>query len=268
MFKIKNRLKTNLTFEQSSKVRFTAVRYNISKGLTNMKPIIGVFAEIDNEFNTRVQNPYIHAIERSAGIPILFPYVRDGETIERIVDICDGFFFTGGADIDPKRYGEEATESIGDIQEYRDEFEFRVFQKAIKTSKPILAICRGAQLVNVALGGTLYQDISTEVHTKISHRQREPKFSSSHDVRIIIDTPLYEMMGTEQIKANSFHHQAIKALGKGLEIMAVAEDGIIEAVYSSERQYLRAYQWHPERLFETNTQNRIIFEDFIHACKS
>ena len=233
-----------------------------------MRPIIGVLAEIDDELNTKVQNSYIHAIEMSGGIPISFPYVDDSETIEHLVDICNGFFFTGGADIDPKRYGEEAMESIGVIQEHRDEFEFRVFQKVIKTSKPILAICRGAQLVNVALGGTLYQDIPSEIHTKISHRQCEPKFSPSHDVRIVIDTPLYEIMGTEQIKANSFHHQAIKELGKGLEIMAFAEAGIIEAIYSSGTQYLRAYQWHPERLFEADPQNRMIFEDFIHACKS
>ncbi|MBQ9784958.1 MAG: gamma-glutamyl-gamma-aminobutyrate hydrolase family protein [Clostridia bacterium] len=233
-----------------------------------MKPIIGVLAEIDDELNTRVQNPYIHAIEKSGGIPVLFPYVGESETIEHLVDICDGFFFTGGADIDPRRYGEEARESIGEIQTHRDEFEFHVFQRVIKTSKPILAICRGAQLVNVALGGTLYQDIPSEVETNISHRQSEPKFSPSHDVRILVDTPLYEMMRTEQIKANSFHHQAIKTLGKGLAIMAVANDGIVEAVYSLGKQYVCAYQWHPERLFETDKQNRIIFEEFIHHCKS
>ena len=227
-----------------------------------------MLAEIDNELSTRVQNPYIYAIERSGGIPILFPYVGDGETIEHLVDSCNGFFFTGGADIAPKRYGEEAKDNIGDIQEHRDEFEFNVFQRVIKTSKPILAICRGAQLVNVALGGTLYQDIPSEVQTKILHRQIEPKFSHSHDVRIMINTPLYEMMKAERIKVNSFHHQAIKTLGEGLEIMALAEDGIIEAVYSSGRQYIRAYQWHPERLFETDTQSRIIFEDFIYNCKS
>ena len=233
-----------------------------------MKPIIAVLAEIDNEFNTRVQNPYINAIESTGGIPILFPYVSKSETVEHPVDICDGFFFTGGADIEPNRYGEEARETAGDIQKHRDEFEFNVFQRLIKTSKPILSVCRGAQLINVALGGTLYQDIPSEVETKISHRQSEPKFSPSHDIRIITDTPLYEMMRTERIKGNSFHHQAIKTLGKGLEIMAVAEDGIIEAVYSSEMQYLRAYQWHPERLIKADAQNRMIFEDFIHACKS
>ena len=233
-----------------------------------MKPIIGVLAEIDNEMNTRVQNPYIYAIEASGGIPILLPYTGDCETVEHLVDICDGFFFTGGVDIDPKRYGEDARESVRDIQEYRDEFEFRVFQSVIKTSKPILAICRGAQLVNIAFGGTLYQDIPSEVQTKISHRQTEPKFSPSHEVRIIVDTPLHKMMRAERIKANSFHHQAIKTLGKGLEIMAVADDGIIEAVYSSAGQYIRAYQWHPERLYETDTENRMIFEDFVRACKS
>ena len=232
-----------------------------------MRPIIGVLAAIDNELSTMVQNPYINAIEGAGGIPIVFPYVSDDETIERLVDICDGIFFTGGADIVPKHYGEEARENIGAIQEHRDEFELRVLQRVIESSKPILAICRGAQLVNVALGGTLYQDIPSEVRTKISHVQHEPKFSPSHNVRIMVDTPLYEMLRSEQIKANSFHHQAIKALGSGLEIMAVAEDGIIEAVYSSDRQYLRAYQWHPERLFETDKQNRMIFEDFIHACK-
>ena len=233
-----------------------------------MRPIIGVLAEIDNELSTKVLNTYIHAIEMSGGIPILFPYVVECKTIEHLIDICDGFLFTGGVDIDPKRYGEEASENIGEIQIHRDEFEFQVFEKVINTSKPILAICRGSQLVNVALGGTLYQDIPSEMKTNISHRQNEPKFSYSHDVRIIVNTPLYEMMGNERIKANSFHHQAIKTLGKGLEIMAVADDGIIEAVYSSGKQYIRAYQWHPEMLFKIDAQSRKIFENFIHACKS
>ena len=204
--------------------------------------------------------------DQSGGIPVLFPYVDDGETVEHLVDICDGFFFTGGADIDPKRYGEETRETIGDVQEHRDEFEFNVFQRVIKTSKPILAICRGAQLVNVALGGTLYQDIPSEINTKIAHRQNEPKFSTSHDVKVLVGTPLHKIMQAEQIKANSFHHQAIKTLGKGLEIMAVAEDGIIEAVYLPEREYLRAYQWHPERLFDIDESARAIFYDFIKTC--
>ena len=233
-----------------------------------MRPIIGVLAEIDSELSTKVRHSYIHAIEQSGGIPVLFPYVDGDETVEHMVDSCDGFLFTGGADIDPKRYGEEAGENIGEIQAHRDEFEFHVFQKVINTEKPILAICRGAQLVNVALGGTLYQDIPSQVQTNMLHRQIEPYFSPSHNVKILINTPLSELMRTEQITANSFHHQAIKALGKGLETMAIAEDGIVEAVYSPVGRYIRAYQWHPERLVDIDTQNRKIFEDFIHACKA
>lgn len=231
-----------------------------------MRPIIGILAEVDNEA-TRVLHPYISAIEGSGGTPILLPYVKDGETIDRFVNICDGFFFTGGADIDPRHYREEASSACGELQEHRDELEFKVFQRAIDTSKPILAICRGAQLVNVALGGTLYQDIPSEIHTQISHRQTEPKFSPSHEVRALDNTPLREIMGRDRITANSFHHQAIKTLGEGLEIMAVSDDKIVEAVYLSGERYLRAYQWHPERLYEGNVYNRLIFDDFIKACQ-
>ena len=232
-----------------------------------MRPVIGVLVEIDNELVAKAQSTYTHAIEKAGGTPLVLPYVDD-EAIEHFVSICDGFFFTGGADVDPRRYGEAAKEGLGEIQEYRDEVEFKVFQKVIKNSAPILAICRGAQLVNVAFGGTLYQDIPSEIHTQISHRQSEPKFSTSHDVKVIPNTPLHEITGAERIKANSFHHQSIKTLGEGLEIMALADDGIIEAVYLSGKQYVRAYQWHPERLFDTDKQSRLIFEDFITFCKT
>lgn len=232
-----------------------------------MRPIIGVLAEIDAELNARVQNTYIHAIEVCGGSPILLPRVNGDEAIAHLIDICDGVFFTGGADIAPRRYGEEASKMLGPLQEERDEFEFNVFGKVIETEKPILAICRGAQLVNVALGGTLYQDIPSEIQTKILHRQSEPKLSPSHSVRIIPDTPLYGMTGAEKMRANSFHHQAIKALGTGLKVMATAEDGIIEAVYAIGERYIRAYQWHPERLVDTDIQNRMLFEDFIRACE-
>lgn len=231
-----------------------------------MAHIIGILAEVDSDFNTRVQPPYIKAIELAGGLPVLLPYVSDEETIESFISICDGFFFTGGADVDPKRYGEQPKSTCGDIQYNRDTLEFKVFEKVINTSKPILAICRGAQLVNVALGGTLYQDIPTEIDTSISHRQTEPKFSPSHDVSVIENTPLYTLVGVERIKGNSFHHQSIKTLGKGLEIMALASDGVVEAAYLSGERYLRAYQWHPERLCASDKHNRLIFDDFIKAC--
>ena len=232
-----------------------------------MRPIIGLLAEVDNELTTQVVHSYVRAIEGAGGTPIILPYVTDAEVIEHYAGLCDGILFTGGVDVEPSRYGEETKPDCGEIQKYRDELEFAVIERVLDTKKPLIAICRGAQLLNVALGGTLYQDIPSEIDTPVSHRQSEPKFSPSHDVRVIEGTPLSELTGMERISANSFHHQALKTLGEGLRVMAFADDGIVEAVYSTGEQYIRAYQWHPERLFENNEQNRRIFEDFIGACR-
>ncbi len=230
------------------------------------KTVIGVIAVVDNELNTRVQNTYISAIEKAGGVPVLLPYVKTYESIDAFVRLCDGFLFTGGVDVDPSRYGEEKKASCGEIQLFRDELEFRAFEKIYSLNKPIMAICRGAQLVNVALGGTLYQDIPSEIKTEIKHVQAEDKTFPSHSVNITSDTPLYDLISKNVMKANSFHHQAIKKLGKGLEVMALADDGITEAVYSVEMRYLRAYQWHPERIIDTDSDNFLLFTDFIKAC--
>ena len=233
-----------------------------------MKPIIGILAEVDEDLTTAVKRNYISAVERSGGLPFVLPYVEDDEMLDGIVNACHGFFFTGGKDIDPARYGEVKKNNCGDTQPYRDDLEFRAFKKVFDSGKPILAICRGAQLVNAALGGTLYQDIPTEVNTELIHRQTEGEFEYSHEVNIKADTPLYMLVRAERIKANSFHHQAIKKLGNGLEVMATADDGIIEAVYHTGDQYIRAYQWHPERLFDKDEYNRGIFDDFIRNCEN
>lgn len=232
-----------------------------------MKPIIGVFAEVDEEKKSGVMAPYISAIEKSGGIPMLLPYVESDETLESFMEICQGFFFTGGADIHPMRYGEEMKETCGELQVHRDDLEFRAFEMVMRTGKPILAICRGAQLINIALGGSLYQDLPSELPTHISHRQTEPKFSPAHSVNVLADTPLWNLMQKERMTANSFHHQAVKELGRGLTLAALADDGIVEAFWMESHPYLRAYQWHPERLFEIDADNRLIFADFVGACR-
>lgn len=231
-----------------------------------MKPIIGIFAEIDEEKKSGVMYPYVSAIEKSGGLPLLIPYVEDEETLDALLALCNGFFFTGGVDIDPHRYGEEIKDTCGELQIHRDDLEFRALKKAMETEKPVLGICRGAQLINIALGGTLYQDLPTELPTEISHRQTEPKFSPAHSVKILADTPLYDLVKKDRMTANSFHHQAVKKLGKGLSLMALADDGVVEAFYQPGERYLRAYQWHPERLFAIDADNRLLFEDFIAHC--
>lgn len=232
-----------------------------------MKPIIGILSEIDDKLNTTVRNFYVRAIEENGGIPILLPYVKGEDCFDYFVNECDGFFFTGGVDIEPKRYKEDKKQTCGDNQLYRDEQEFRLFDKIILTNKPILGVCRGAQLINVALGGTLHQDIPSEIDTKILHRQEEGEREFSHSVNVLTGTPLSDLIKCEKIKANSFHHQAVKTLGKGLKIMAKADDGIIEGFYLDGKRYIRAYQWHPERLWDKDEANALIFEDFMNACK-
>lgn len=232
----------------------------------SMKPIIGILTEVDENLVTSVKKNYISAIERSGGLPLVLPYVEDDAILDGIVNACHGFFFTGGKDIDPAIYGEVKKKTCDETQPYRDDLEFRAFKKIFDSGKPILAVCRGAQLVNIALGGTLYQDIPTEVNTELVHRQTEGEFEYSHDVNIKADTPLYTLIGAERIKSNSFHHQAIKKIGEGLKVMATADDGIVEAVYYGGQRYLRAYQWHPERLYCADEFNRSIFYDFINNC--
>ena len=136
-----------------------------------MKPIIGIFAEVDENLVTSVRRNYVSAIERAGGLPILFPYVESDEILSEMIEACDGIFFTGGKDIEPSRYNESKKEKCDETQANRDDLEFRAFAKAFEAKKPIFAICRGAQLVNVALGGTLYQDIPSEIKTDIIHRQ-------------------------------------------------------------------------------------------------
>jgi putative glutamine amidotransferase len=232
-----------------------------------MKAIIGLLGEVDDEKNSKILPTYVRAIENAGGLPILLPFVENEDEIESFVSLCDGFLFTGGADINPIRYGEKDNGLCKPFQEYRDDLEFRVFEKGYASKKPILAICRGAQLVNVALGGRLYQDIPSQLGTNIHHNQLEGKFDFSHDVQVEENTPLYDLVKSRTIRANSFHHQAVKTLGRNLTVMAKSADGVIEGFYQKDGGYLRCYQWHPERLIDKCENNRAIFIDFIKETK-
>ena len=232
-----------------------------------MKPLIGVMGIIDDDKTLTLGFTYVDCIEKSGGVPVVFPYVSNDETMDEFVRLCDGFCFSGGKDVEPNRYGERVKDGCGIIHKHRDELEFKVFKKALSAQKPILGICRGAQVVNVALGGSLYQDIPTECPSRIAHRQTQAKTEPSHAINVVENTPLHALTGKLRIDGNSFHHQAIQNLGNGLAVMATADDGIIEAIYSLRERYIRAYQWHPERLYAFGEDNKKIFDDFIENCR-
>ena len=232
-----------------------------------MKPLIAIIGAVDDDRTINLQNMYNKAIEMAGGIPFVIPYTESDEILTHYAEMCDGVLFSGGCDIEPQKYGEEKKEKCGNIQLFRDKLELEFFKKAFQAKNPIMGICRGVQLINVALGGTLYQDIPSEIPSEIAHRQTEPRTMPSHEVNILSDTPLMELIGKERMSANSFHHQSIKALGEGLEVMALADDGIIEAIFYNGENYIFGYQWHPERLATSDADNKALFENFIAAAR-
>ena len=230
-----------------------------------MQPIIGIIGKTDENKKSEVNNDYVGAIEKSGGVPILLPYSKNADIISSYVRLCDGFLFVGGVDISPSYYDEKILNDTVGVCKERDEFDFAVIKEVFKTSKPILAICRGIQLVNVAMGGTLIQDIPTQINSQILHKQREGRYEFSHGVSIEKNSPLYEIVKLDNLRVNSFHHQAIAKLGKNLSVMAKSEDGIIEAVCGVGDRYIRAYQWHAELLFDVDESARQIFREFVLA---
>ncbi len=231
-----------------------------------MKPFIAIAPNFRKEGIISVDCAYVKAIENAGGIPFVLPITKEENTIKNLLDKCDGLLLTGGGDIAPAYYGEEPHPKTGEPSCVRDEFDFFCFHYAYHTKKPVLAICRGLQIVNVALGGTLYQDLPLQFGGTVLHNQKEGKFESSHFVNVRKNTPLYAVIGKQKMVANSFHHQAIKKLANGLEIMACAEDNLIEAVYAKGKGYLRGYQWHPERLSTFDEDNRGLFLEFVSVC--
>ena len=230
--------------------------------------MIAVFASIENDGTHKIFKDYIAALDLAGAIPVVVGYTDDGDSLRELAERCDGFCFTGGVDVHPSYYGESVLPECDEIQAERDSLEMRAIPIAMATGKPILGICRGAQVINVALGGTLYQDIPSIIPGCLGHSQKGVvgPHDYFHEADVTKGTPLYELAGAGRIKINSFHHQAVKDIGAGLAPMAKADDGVIEALYGTSQQYIRLYQWHPERLIGRDALERALFSDFTNAC--
>ncbi len=233
-----------------------------------MKPIIGINCDYEGEGKrpySFTYRDYSEAIIKAGGIPLLLPLVKDEDNIEFLVDKIDGLLFTGGNDIHPHRYGEKMHKKTVCVHPDKDICDFVLLHAGLQKKKPMLAICYGAQLVNVALGGALIQDIPSEYSTAIIHKDSKNN-NYTHSVKIKKDSCLYNIMGRDYIETNSAHHQAIKTLGKGLRDVAHTEDGIIEAIERKDYPFLLGVQWHPERLID-NPCHASLFNALICASK-
>ena len=231
------------------------------------KPIIGVTPSVDEEKHRCVVQPgYLESIDRAGGLPLMLPLTDREEDIAHFVEICDGFLFVGGPDIEPWRYGQELLPECGAQNIRRDAMEWKLMEAALAADKPIFGVCRGIQVLNTVLGGTLYQDIPSQYQTDLSHAMPEPPYNrTAHPIRVVEGTPLAKFPSAAGV--NSRHHQAILDLAPGLEIMAYASDGIVEAVRMPEKRFVWAVQWHPEAFWEEAGMNIELFRAFVEAAK-
>jgi putative glutamine amidotransferase len=211
--------------------------------------------------------PYVQAIALAGGLPILIPVGLENETLRSIFERIDGLLLTGGGDIHPRFYGELPDAELIDVDELRDQTEIDLVLWAAVTGKPFLGICRGIQVLNVALGGDLYQDITMHITDTLEHNLKDlPPNALAHRVSLNTDSKLQKQLGKTMIDTNSRHHQAIRKLAPGLLVAATTPDGIIEAVELPDHPFGMAVQWHPEHLFN-NPESIALFSGLTNPLR-
>lgn len=234
------------------------------------KPMIGVLPLYDSNKDSYWMLPdYMKAIENAGGIPCMLPLTTDVNIIATLANVFDGFLFTGGHDINPKLYDEKVEDICGEWCDERDIMESHLFKKVVELDKPAFGICRGLQLFNVLLGGTLYQDIPTQLDVKntVNHKQNPPYSNLVHHIHIERDNLFHRIIQTDVIKVNSYHHQGIKTISDQLTAVAKAEDGLIESVVMQNKKFILAVQWHPEFSYEVDGYSKKLFLEFVNSCK-
>ncbi|MGH7447999.1 MAG: gamma-glutamyl-gamma-aminobutyrate hydrolase family protein, partial [Longimicrobiales bacterium] len=188
---------------------------------------------------------YIHVLDQMGLAPVLITPSHSAAAIASLLDASCGLVLSGGEDVEPSRYGEKPSPALGATLAVRDEMEFSALDCALRLDLPVLGICRGCQLLNVHFGGSLYQDIDTERPGHLLHQQLAPWSHRTHTATVHQDSLLHRTVGTDELRINSFHHQAVKELGRELRVSARAEDGLVEAIEHESRAWVLGVQWHP-----------------------
>ncbi len=238
-----------------------------------MRPLIGIPCD-DGDTPVRPGRPataryelkrsYADAVYRAGGLPVLLPYALDAA--DELLARLEGLLLAGGAfDIPPEEYGETPQPGCGPVKPERTRFERRVLEGALARGLPVLGVCGGMQLLNVAHGGTLVQDLPTQHDGALAHQQPDDPRKPSHAVRVETGSLLHRICETEALQVNSTHHQAVAKLGAGLDVIARAPDGVVEAIQSHQLRFVLGVQWHPESL--SDDPSRRIYRALVDAAR-
>jgi putative glutamine amidotransferase len=241
-----------------------------------MKPVIGVTPDFNpgdredmggREPTYFLRARYPQAIEAAGGIPLILPLSADPAVRERLLAGLDGLLLTGsGPDLPPASYGERQRYRFPVMSRERSTFELELARLAARSGLPTLGICGGMQVLNVALGGTLLQDIASQVRSALPHRAAQPATRPAHAVHVTPHSLLRRILRRAEIRVNSSHHQAVKTLGPSLVAAAVAPDGVIEAIEAVRHPFLLGVQWHPEFLYDRHDVHRRLFLALVKAA--
>ncbi len=239
-----------------------------NSGKMKKAPVIGITTTLKNNVLS-VGYDYAKAVMMEGGIPLLIPSTDDPALIERITELIDGLLMTGGADVHPSYYGHEPHEKLEEVNNERDRFELLLFRKAYQRDIPIFGICRGMQIINIAMGGTLWQDIPSEFNSNINHRKKDDSTIPAHEISILPKSYAAKIFGTTRTGVNSRHHQCVKDVAPGLKITAWSNDQVPEILEGYPEKKIFAIQSHPE-IFTVHHSDEVMprfFKTFIKECK-
>lgn len=241
-----------------------------------MGPIIGITMSVKMSTEVGITDPkelfvsreHSDAVLAAGGLPLFLPYTTDEKWIEQYVDQLDGLLLTGGWDVDPAYYGEDPVKGLGEVAPLRDETEIAFTKAFLQAGKPILGICRGHQVLAIALGCTLYQDLDTQNPKAFNHQPQIPRNRPMHEIRIVENSLLHHIIGATSVKVNSMHHQSVRDLADGVIVTATAADGVIEAIESSLYPHVLGVQYHPECMAEVTPHAQALFHWLVERSQA
>ena len=255
---------------RSVKYLFVVLLCCISFAEAQKRPIIGISDLYKDENSSAVPRSYVDAVLQVGGLPVVIPLMYDDEKIVELLSSLDGIIFTGGEDFDPSYYNERPIPQMGKVNASRDGFDIKLLHLAVEQGVPVLGICRGLQLINIAYGGSLYQDLSAQYHdNSIRHRQRQPKEDASHSVIVEDNTEFSDIVQQRMLMVNSSHHQAIKQVAPGFRVSGRSPDKIVEAIEKIDsKNWILGVQFHPEVRVTRDNAMRNIFQRFVDVAAS